>query len=179
MIRNLKYSYEQVSWTYKQNEVNLKLNDVIFASEDTENSYVYIDCGENYETKKVYFFDFNGNLLMNYDLENGHITWKVDSFAKEIHIPKLLLVGYFPRKELLLIMYQGRHREVIAFDINGEFLFEVTKPEGCEMMYFQEFSDYVTVVCDGDDSQTDKFGRRRFNFKLNLKTGDLIRKGLA
>ena len=179
MISNLQYTKEQVIWKFMQKEVNLKLNDVIFASEDIENNYISIDCGKKFETEKVYLFDFSGNLLLNYDLEKGHIAWKYNSSEKEMNIKNLLLVGYFLEKNIFLIMYQGRHREVVAFDLNGEFLFEVIKPEGFEMMYFQEFPHYVSIVCDGDDSQVDKFGRGRCNFKLNLETGYLTKEGLA
>lgn len=179
MISNLQYSKEQVSWTFRRKEVNLKLNNVIFASEDTENNYISIDCGGKFETKKVYLFDFSGNLLLNYDIEKGHIVWKYNFSEKEMVIHNLLLVGYFIQKNIFLIMYQGKHREVGAFDLNGDFLFEVIKPEGFEMMYFQEFPDHVSVVCDGDDSQIDKFGRGRFNFKLDVETGYLTKEGLA
>jgi len=179
MIRDLQYSKDQVSWTFKQKEVILKLNNVIFASEDIENNYISIDCGKNFETEKVYLFDFSENLLLNYDIEKGRIAWKYNSSEKEIDIQNLLLVGYFLQKNLLLIMYQGRHREVAAFDLNGDFLFEVIKPEGFEMMYFQEFPHYVSIVCDGDDSQVDKFGRGRFNFKLDVETGYLTKESLA
>ncbi|WP_332651807.1 hypothetical protein [Lysinibacillus sp. 54212] len=179
MIRNLQYSKEQVSWNFRQKEVNVKLNNVIFASEDKENNYIRIDSGENFETKKVYLFDFIGNLLMSYDIEKGHMAWKYNSSEKEMDIQNLLQVGYFPQKNMFLTMYQGKNREVAAFDLNGDFLFEVIKPEGFEMMYFQEFKDYVSVVCDGDDSQVDKFGRRRFNFQLNADTGYLTKEGLA
>lgn len=179
MIKNLQYSNEEVSWTFRKNEVHVKLNNAFFASVDHENNYIYVDCGENYETKQVYIFDFNGNILLNYDIEKGNIIWKFDNLEKEIQIQNLLLVGYFPRKNLLLIMYQGKQREVVAFDLDGEFLYEVIKPDGFEIMYFQEFTDYVSVVCDGDDNQVDKFGRGRFNFKLDIKTGNLTIKGLA
>lgn len=179
MIRDLQYSKEQVSWTFKQKEVILKLNNVIFASEDIENNYISIDCGGNFETKKVYLFDFSGNLLLNYDIEKGCIAWNYNSTEKQMDIQNLLLVGYFLQKNLLLIMYQGRYREVVAFDLNGDFLFEVIKPKGFEMMYFQEFPHYISIVCDGDDSQVDKFGRGRFNFKLDVETGCLTKESFA
>lgn len=179
MICNLQFTKQLVSWTFMQKEVNIKLNNVIFASEDIENNYINIDCGENFETKMAYFFDFNGNLLLKYDIEKGHISWRYNSSEKELHIQNLLRVGFFIRKNLLLVMYQGMHREVAVFDLNGDFLFEIIKPEEFEMMYFQEFPHYISVVCDGDDSQVDKFGRGRFNFKLDIETGYLTKKSLA
>ena len=94
-------------------------------------------------------------------------------------IENLIQVGYFSNKQLLLIMYGSNEREVVGLDIEGNFLYNIDSPIGYKMIYFQETSDNVLIVCDGDENHKDKYGRSRMNFELDILTGKLILKGLA
>ncbi|MDY0406299.1 hypothetical protein P5G51_013670 [Virgibacillus sp. 179-BFC.A HS] len=117
--------------------------------------------------------------MMFYDLKLGLIRWNEKGRSQELTIKDLIQVGYFPRKRTILIMRNTSKREVIGLDLEGNFLYDVHPPKGYVMIYFQEFADYLSIVCDGDKNHEDKFGRNRINFKLDTIDGSLKKENLA
>lgn len=179
MVENLQYSLDSITWTYNGKDITLNLDNIIFASEDINNELVIIETGENFQTRKVFSSRLDGQIEEQHDIDNGCAEWVYNNQKKEISINGLLVVGYYPRKGIILIMHESTNREVIALDLDGEYLFEFKSPEGFKMLYFQEFPEYVTVVCDGDTNHVDKLGRGMFNFKIDITNGGLEKVGLA
>ncbi|WP_077320212.1 hypothetical protein [Virgibacillus proomii] len=179
MINNLVFNNKYVSWSFKNKEVKIEIEDIIIATENNINNYVVISSGKNFITEKVFYHHFDGSLLMFYNLKTGLIQWEHNKNDIEITVDSLIQVGYYPYKKLILIMYKTKDREVIALDLKGDYLYEVSPPNGYKMMYFQEFTDHISIVCDGDDKHQDKFGRNRVNFKLDILNGNLTKGNLA
>lgn len=67
------------------------------------------------------------------------------------------------------------------FDLDGNLLYSFTSPEGYTMMYVTEIDEkYAKVVCDATiEENVDPYGRDRFNFTLDLQTGQWDKVGLA
>ncbi|MEK3952114.1 MULTISPECIES: hypothetical protein [Psychrobacillus] len=179
MINNLLYNSHLVSWVFEGKEVGINIENLFFASVDENNEYVYVNAGENYIKDKVYYFNFDGTLKMYYDLFTGSIKWDYKEEKQTLVIKDLIEIGYFPKKEIILVLFNEDKREVIGLNLAGEYLYEIEKPVGYRMMYFEEFPDNVAVVCDGGELQEDRFGRSRTNFLLNQDDGTLYKGNLA
>lgn len=178
-MENLIYSSELISWTFNEEKIEIKLNNVFFASYNEESKLVYAEVGKNFIKTSVHYFELDGTCRMIYNLETGEIKWLHQGISKFLKFDELVQVGYFPFKNLLLVMLNKLRKDVIALDLDGEFLYEVEKPLGYEILYFQEFPSYIAVVCEGDKNHEDQYGRSRFNFKLHLTTGILEKEDLA
>lgn len=178
-MKNLIYNNDLISWNYGQNTIKIEIKDIFFTSYNEETKLIYAETGQNFIKQSVLYFDLDGNNVMNYNFETGEINWMYHEISNHLKFDELIQVGYFPLKNLLLIMLNKSKRDVIALDLDGEYLYEVEKLIDFEMLYFQEFPDYIAIVCEGSKNQEDKYGRNRFNFKLNLDTGILDKEDLA
>ncbi|WP_429953923.1 hypothetical protein [Enterococcus sp. AZ192] len=178
-MKNLTYSSKIISWNCGRCTNKIELSDIFFASYNEKTKLIYAETEQNFIKQGVLYFDLDGNTVMNYNFETGEINWMHHEISNHLKFDELIQVGYFPLKNLLLIMLNKSKRDVIALDLDGEYLYEVEKPIDFEMLYFQEFPDYIAIVCEGNKNQEDKYGRNRFNFKLNQDTGILDKEDLA
>ncbi|UFT98803.1 hypothetical protein KO561_16640 [Radiobacillus kanasensis] len=179
MIDKLFYQSNQVSWSFLDKKVSVELDHIITASENTTNRYIIIDTGEKFISTRVYYYSFDGNLLMMYDLPKGLLEWSFNGHINKITTEELRDVGYFISNKTILIMSQLEKTNITALNLNGDYLYEISSLEGYEMKFFQELPEHVSIVCDGDTNHIDKFGRNRVNFKLDISTGKLSKGGIA
>lgn len=49
-------------------------------------NYVYVNAGKNYIKDKIYYFNFLGTLILNYDLLTGTIEWDYKQQKKTLVI---------------------------------------------------------------------------------------------
>ncbi|WP_429951494.1 hypothetical protein IGJ55_003335 [Enterococcus sp. AZ170] len=178
-MENLVYNNELISWTLDGEKIDIKLNKVFFASYNEESKLIYAEVGKNFIITSVHYFEVDGTCRMKYNLETGEINWLYQGISKFLTFNELIQVGYFPLKNLLLVMLNKIRKNVIALDLEGEFLYAVDKPVDYEILYFQEFPLYIAFVCEGNTNHEEQYGRSRFNFKLNLTTGILEKKALS
>ena len=68
-----------------------------------------------------------------------------------------------------------------AFDLNGNLLHLFTSPKGYTILYVTDIEEHAAkVVCDATiEENVDPYGRDRFNFSLDLTTGNWQKLGLA
>lgn len=68
-----------------------------------------------------------------------------------------------------------------AFDLNGNLLHLFTSPKGYTILYVTDIEEHsAKVVCDATiEENVDPYGRDRFNFSLDLTTGNWQKLGLA
>ncbi|MEG1487792.1 hypothetical protein [Lactococcus sp.] len=174
MIENLEFLNNVVSWEYKGDSVQKKLNNIIFVSEDSTNGYIKIETGENFVTDLVYYFSYTGKILLEYNLKTGEIIWEKGKKERRAKLYNLENVSYFPQKNMTLAIY-GENTDIQVYDKDGNIVIAFKAPKYFKLEYFQEFSNYVTVVGTGSMDQADKYGRTSYNFKLNFED-DILEK---
>ncbi|MBP4075301.1 hypothetical protein EZ054_04845 [Enterococcus faecalis] len=178
-MKNLKYSKDFIEWIFKNKKIKIPINNIILASEDEQNDYIIIETGENFISSKIYYYDFSGNQLLFCDKKEGLIVWNVDGSQHSLEFSGILNIGFFLKKKVIAIMYLASEKEAMIFDLKGNFICEVEKLPHYEMMYFQEYPDYISIVMEGDNETEDKYRRSIKNFHLNILTGTLQEMGLS
>ncbi|MBO0413771.1 hypothetical protein JZO81_22275 [Enterococcus hulanensis] len=178
-MENLNFSNDLVEWTFNNEKIRVPSEHAIIASIDNLNNYVVIETGEQFITNRIYFYSFSGEQLLFCDKQNGLINWNVDSKQHNVEIPNILNIGFFLKKKVIIVMYLANEKEAIIFDLDGNFLCEVEKVSNYEMIYFQEYPDYISIVMEGNSDTEDKFKRSSKNFKLDVLTGELEEAGLS
>ncbi|MDR0299912.1 MAG: hypothetical protein LBI13_07555 [Streptococcaceae bacterium] len=173
MLTEFSYTNANINWFYEGKKIEKKLNNIIDAVVD-EQGYVKVETGINFITQAGYFYDYYGNILIRYDLEAGEVEWAKNKLV----FSELVQVGYFPSKNVTLIIYENGQK-LSALDSEGNKIFELDSPKEFSLQYFQEFPNYVAIVGDGEENQADKYGRTQFNFKLDFETKKFVKLGLA
>ena len=60
MVHDLKALSDKVSWKCADKEINLKITDAFFVSEDKETGLIKIDSGKEFIVEKVYYYTLYG-----------------------------------------------------------------------------------------------------------------------
>lgn len=180
MIENLKYTTDFAEWSSESGPVRIELEDIKFVYQDKHSESIFVSTGKKLPDAKRYYFSETGVFQYMDDIEQGQVIWSTEKGNQSLCIEGLIDAGFFPHKNIILFLYQTpKWQELLVLNRNGEYLFELYDPPGYTMKYFSEFSDYISVVCDGDENHVDKFGRNRFHFELDLELQRLYKKGLA
>ena len=174
-----------VKWEYNEKSVEIKIDNVIWSRFRKDKDMIFIKTGKNFIANAYYYYSLSGEPLMKYDLETGEVTWYHNG-EHQLALPYTETVGFYPEHHLLLIIYRtAEERNAITamkiFDLDGNLLYSFTSPEGYTMMYVTEIDEkYAKVVCDATiEENVDPYGRDRFNFTLDLQTGQWDKVGLA
>lgn len=179
MIANLEILSDSVSWIFDKKEIIIFAADVFFAAENKELNLVTIYTGKNFIEKKVLFYNFDGSLGLCYDLESSTIDWGVGGNSRHLCVKYMKQVGFFPQKERIFIVTGYNEQELHGYTLDGRRLFVANSPSGFEMKYFTIVNDRVTVVCDGNKENEDKYGRFRYNFYIDINNGKLTKGNIA
>lgn len=178
MVESLRIYSGKVSWIYNLKEISIEIEDAFFVSKSDETELITINAGKDFISKKIYYYDYNGNFILSYDLELGIITW-VYQGLKNLNINNLKHVGFYPQNQRIFILCQNEKQELHGYNLDGKLLFSVNDPPGFEMRYFVQIDDQIAVVCDGDQNQQDGYGRFRFHFLIDIDNGRLTKGTLA
>jgi hypothetical protein len=179
MINNLKVLSGEVCWIYNNIEIKLEIPNAFFASENNETNLVKIDSGKNFIESKVYYYNFEGVLVLYYDLDRFTIEWFNQGLTQKLVIDNMNQVGFFPEIKRVFVISNFVEQELQGYNINGDRVFKVNAPAGFRMLFFTKIEEEIAVVCDGNKYQEDVFGRSRFNFLLNVDNGKLSKANLA
>ncbi|WP_010050380.1 hypothetical protein [Carnobacterium maltaromaticum] len=179
MLNGFCFDSNKVEWFINEKKVEKKLDNIIFCSIDKINNQVFVQTGNDFVTENVYYFDFLGNLSLEFHKKNGKIQWNYNNKMYEENVTNLENVGFYLSKGIILIMYKANENEAFFVDLKNEFLHEVNKPKGFQLAYFEETKNNILIVCNGDAENTDKFGRDQKNFILDISTGELQENGIA
>lgn len=179
MVESLRIDSGKVSWIYNLKDINIEIEDAFFVSKSDETELITINSGKDFIGKKIYYYDYNGNLILSYDLELGTIVWVYQGLRKNLNISNLKDVGFFPQKQRILVLCQYEKQELHGYNLDGQLLFSVNDPPEFEMRYFVQIDDQIAVVCDGNQNQQDEYGRFRFHFLIDLDNGRLTKGTLA
>lgn len=179
MVENLRVDSGSVDWIFDNKEIKLGIEDAFYASENKEIKLVKIDSGKNFIENKVYYYNFDGDLELAYDLELGIIEWVFQGEKKQLFIKNIKQVGFFPQEQRLFVICGFSNQELLGYTIEGNSIFKVDSPPEFRMMYFIKIKDEIAIVCDGNKKHEDKYGRYRYNFVIDINTGQLRKGSLA
>ena len=179
MIENLMVTSGSVNWNFNNKEISIEIENAFFASEIKETNLIKIDCGKNFIESKVYYYNFEGNLELSYNLYTFTIEWFFRDVKKRLVIANINQVEFFLQYKRFFVLSGSEEQKIYGYRIDGKQLFEVNAPEGFKMLYFTRIKEQVVIVCDGDKEQKDAFGRYRYNFFLNIDSGKLTKGDLA
>lgn len=179
MIENLNVISGCVTWKNKGSNIILKIEDAFFATENEELELIHIESGKNFMASKVYYYSYDGNLELYYDLNLNIVDWTYQGKQKNLIINHLKQAIYFPQKQRIFILSDGDRQELYGYNLLGDCLFKVNQPIGFKMLYFTWIKDEISIVCDGDKNYEDQYGRSRYNFLLDINNGNLSKGSLA
>lgn len=176
-IKDLNISSNIVSWTFEDQNIQLEINDVFFAVENS--NLVKIDSGKNYIENNVYYYEPDGSLKLHYNLKDGIVEWYHQNSKKQVSFRHIENVGFFPNKQQLFIIYNDTEQKLKGFTLDGKCIFEAGSPKDFKMLYLSETEESPIVVCAGKDNYTDEFGRFTYNFYIDIDNGNLTMGCLA
>ncbi|MGF6907694.1 hypothetical protein [Fusobacterium sp. PH5-44] len=182
IARDLTYDDQNVTWKYNESKININLKEVRSAFVDTQNFYVFMYVGKikKFLSDKILFYDFLGNLIMDCNRKEEYLWWKLSEKEHRINIKNLMSVFFAQTKKIIIIWYKYNNLDkVIALDLYGEYLYDITIPNGFTVWYFSETDMDIHIACDGGKRHADSYGRTSYWFLIDLKTGRLTKQGLA
>lgn len=167
MIADLQWTEHQVNWQYDNKKIEINVEAVFFATIVKDGNLICIQSGKNYIEEKIYFYNYDGEFVLSYDLEEKIINWIYLNKKAICSVPGLNQAMYNKDTEHILILYDNKVVRTMAS--NGEVLCENNAPNGYICKYLSWIEGKPVVVCDGDENHQDKFGRFRVNFYINEK----------
>lgn len=179
MIENLNVSSGCVTWKSNERTIILNVKDAFFATEDEKLELIQVESGKNFLATKVYYYSYDGNLELYYDLNLSVVNWIYQGKQKNLFINQLKQVIFLPQKQKIFILSDGEKQELYGYNLIGDYLFKVNQPVGFKMQYFACSKDQISIVCDGDKNHEDQYGRSRYNFLLDVNNGNLSKGNLA
>lgn len=180
-MENFEFNEKIVKWKLNNKDFSVKSEKIYMAYPDEINKTIVIDTGENFICSKKIICDFSGNLLGISNFSDNTVSVFFDTEKKHIKFKNLLDTGFFYNNNIILILssVDKKNKKITALKNNGDYLYEILPPPGFSFYYFQENQNNIFVVCTADVAHQDEFGRSDFNFKIDLKTGYLVKEGLA
>lgn len=181
MIENLHASSGCVTWKSNGRNIILNVDDAFFATENEKLELIEVESGKNFIATKVYYYSYDGSLVLYYDLNLNIVNWTYQGKHKNLFINQLKQVIFLPQKQKIFILSDGdgERQELYGYNVIGDCLFKVNQPVGFKMQYFACSKDQISIVCDGDKNHEDQYGRSRYNFLLDVNNGNLSKGNLA
>lgn len=182
IVKDFIWNSNSVSWSNHEEMIELNLSNIQFATLDQQNKYVYVECGKDLSSKtQFYYFLFDGRRIFGYDKINGLISWLYNERLVEVECEDILTSKLEMKDAIILVISrdQQEKEKLTGFTLDGVLLFEKEPPKGYHFLYFSTVSNKPSVVCAGERDQADKFGRNDWHFKIDTKTGELLKSNLA
>lgn len=170
-----------VSWFYNEKMIERKFDSIYFASINLDEKQVYVEAGKNYSQDEICYLSFEGELIFIFNKIENKIKWKVLNNSIEVNCEGLKHAKYFKSQAVILVIsiINQAKENLICYDVEGNLLFEKESPLGYKYVYLSSFEGTPSVVCEGGDLKVDSFGRNTWHYIINIKTGELLKGGLA
>lgn len=180
MLKDFEHNKNTVCWKYKEKEIKLQLKNIILSYENKKNEYIKVEIGQNFEREKYLYYDYNGNLIMESNIKEEYIWWKYNEKEEKIKIENLLITLLSIERRVIVVQYRvGKLDKAFILNLEGDFLYDITPPEGFRLWYFSDDQEGIRVACDGIKKYADSYGRTSYWFLIDLETGRLTKQGLA
>lgn len=172
---------QSVGWSYNENCVFKRIENAFFASLDEHNKYVFVEAGQNFSQDKIYYLNFDGEELFTVDKVNDKVSWQLQDQLVEVNCKDIQCAQLYI-EQCVVIIISGEdqiEKEIKGFALDGTLLFVKSPPQGFSFKYLSTNKNRPSVVCDGDQANTDAYGRYSWHFIINHKTGDMSKESLA
>lgn len=177
MIEDLQWTGQQVNWQYNNKKIKISAEAVFLATIVKDQNLICVKSGKNYIEERIYFYNYDGDFVLSYDLGEKIIKWVYLNEKVMCTVPGLNQAMYNKETEHILILYDNKVVRIMA--LNGEVLYENNITNGYICKYLSRVEGRPVVVCDGDEKHQDKFGRYRVNFYINEQNMTLEKGNIA
>ncbi|GFN30968.1 hypothetical protein [Paenibacillus xylaniclasticus] len=180
-VENMKWDNQGISWVFEGNKITKNIDHVFFASVNKSENCVVVEAGLNFSQDQVYHLTFDGTPIFIVDKTAGKVCWKYQDKIVEIETCNILNAQLYAEQGIVLIIIAINQKDKLlkGFALDGSLRFEKHPPEGFDFNYLTSNRNQPSVVCDGDDSNTDQYGRNSRHFIIDSQTGDLLKENLA
>lgn len=175
---------ESVSWSYSGRMIRVCIQNIQYASPNEY--YIYIEAGNDYLYRQVYYLSLKGNQIFSLDRLNGRINWHLQGHSVEIQHNNISEAQFYIEHDIVIVLTGDKlsDRKLLIYALDGTLMFEKKPPSG--YYFYRLSSTYISmssiapsVVCEGGKEHADSFGRSEWHFTINPKTGDLTKASLA
>lgn len=162
------YENSIVKWLYDGNEVVYEANGIEFATYGEQSIYIEVLLGETYEYR---FVNFYGKDICRYDENNIISIFDENSRKYEIQLEEINDVLFFNGK----IYVMNLRTEIRIFNCSGKSEGVIKPPYGYTYTRFCNSSG-IAIVCEGDISHADSYGRVDYKFEYDMICNDWRKK---
>ncbi|MFA9379378.1 MAG: hypothetical protein ACERKZ_21930 [Lachnotalea sp.] len=163
-----------ISWIINEVKYEKKYENLIIAYLQEDNIYIKYLNNEHCEINE--YCDLSGKMIYAYNRVNGIVTTSSTKFSVE----NLLSIKYTSAHNLFVAQV-GRKRTdslICIFDRMGQKLLAINAPYHYKFYSLVKRCGEVDVVCQGDESTADLYGRNDWRFSIDYHTGILNRQAL-
>ena len=177
-ITQFSYTGGTVKWIYKEEMLEYSSKNIIYASIDEQEDFIYLTCGSDYQETHFHYLTFAGEEWLFYDKVSGKVIWGPIHHKVTIHMDHLIDVSPLIKDNIILILYKMHEKEYIAaYQISGEKRFISEIPSQYKSLYLSSVNHVPSVVCE--ISGNEEYDRYLWHFKIDRNTGKLIKSNLA
>lgn len=164
----VEYADNIVKWLYDDKEITYEAEGVGFATDVA--TAIYIESVSNgiYEYR---FVGFSGEDICKYDDNNLLIIYDKNAEKHEIQLEEINDVLIFSGK----VYVMNKRENIIVYNTEGENKGLIMPPQGYIYSRFCNSSKFE-VICEGDLSKADNFGRVDYKFEYDLFCNNWERK---
>ena len=174
----MKFNYTEstIEWEYNTEKKIYSAEGIEFASVGNKSIYIEI-CGDlGYEYR---YIDLNGkNILWYTDTGELSIFYSEDGQKMKIQLNKISDVAII-NDGFYVLTLEKTSGEILEYSKIGELIKKYTPPLYYSFYRFSEFDSELSVICQGDNHTSDKFGRNDWKFIYNKNLGYWEKKSLS
>lgn len=175
MIEDLNWTENLINWRYKEKKVQIDVEKTFLATIVKNQNFVCIKSGSNFVEEKVYFYSFEGSLILFYSIPEEKVEWTYKDEKMICSVPGLNQAMYLNSTGHIYILFNNKTVRVI--ERCSETICECNALESYVCQYLSQIDDKPVVVCDGECKDT--YGRFRMNFCINEELKVLEKGGNA
>lgn len=163
-----------ISWITNDVKYEKKYENLIVAYFQEDNIYIkYLD-NEHCEINE--YCDLSGKMIYAYNRVNGIVATSSAKFIVE----NLLSIKYASTHNLFVVQVGRKRIDSLLYVLDdwGQKLLVINAPHHYTFYSLVKRSGEVDVVCQGDESTADVYGRNDWRFSVDYNTGVLNKQGL-
>lgn len=174
---NIEYNNSKVEWFYEGKKIEYSTSGIEYAVRNDSTIFIeeYTEGTFRYE-----YLDFTGQLIISYSADSEDITIVNKEDKKvTINIPSLKDVSVGNNKNIYLLVQDTLNSKIMLYTYKGEKIREYIPPKGYICYRFGNIDNELNIICQGNDSKKDQYGRNDWNFTIDKETGEWSLKSLA
>lgn len=172
---------QSVSWMYGGKFIKETFENAHFASVNKQKNFVYVEAGENYSQDQIYHLSFDGKRIFVLDKLKDKVSWLHQNRMIKVCCEKIVNVQFYAGQVVIIMSAASNKvdKKLQGFALDGTLLFEKEPPQGYSFVNLSTSKNQPSVVCDGGETNADAYGRSRWHFTIDIRTGDMTKENLA